>query len=564
MIKQLLLKFGPWPQREKATIADPLVTVFVGPNNSGKSLVLRELQEYLTEGPSEDLFIVDRITIEFPESEELENTLSPFLTPRSAEIDSDGFLEVMRRDPSNRPFSEKIYIPEIRRVAKESRSQIDLAKIKDSRTFFTQYLSLFVLGLDGKTRLTLTEARDAGDLQKPAKNHLADLFRNDAARERVRDILFEAFGLYFVIDPTKLGSFRIRMSKRPPDDRYEEQAVDARATRFQSEATEISQMSDGVKAFTGIISALISSVHRFITIDEPEAFLYPPLARKLGLTITSLAKERKLQVFASTHSPQFLMGCVDAGANVNIVRLTYEGGKGTACSLRSDELKELMLDPLLRSTGVLNALFYRGVVVCEADGDRAFYEEINARILAETSGGAPDSLFLNAQNKQTIHRMIKPLRTMGIPAAAIVDFDIFKDSDLTTLLKACVVPRAIIQSITALRTSIERRFEESNVRMESGGIDNLKGEDRESCGKLLSDLKVYGIFVVPGGALESWVPELGSKVSKHKWVQTVFQKMGADPLVADYVQPSNEDVWAFIREIAKWLKDPSRRGMSSV
>lgn len=42
-----------------------------------------------------------------------------------------------------------------------------------------------------------------------------------------------------------------------------------------------------------------------------------------------------------------------------------------------------MQNPLLRSIGVFNALFYNAVVVTEADADRAFYQEINERLLKE-------------------------------------------------------------------------------------------------------------------------------------------------------------------------------------
>ncbi|WP_224369689.1 hypothetical protein [Hyalangium versicolor] len=50
-------------------------------------------------------------------------------------------------------------------------------------------------------------------------------------------------------------------------------------------------------------------------------------------------------------------------------------------------------------------------------------EEINERLLAVKKGHRACA-FLNAQNKQTIHRIISPLREMGIPAAAVVDLDV--------------------------------------------------------------------------------------------------------------------------------------------
>ncbi len=110
---------------------------------------------------------------------------------------------------------------------------------------------------------------------------------------------------------------------------------------------------------------------------------------------------------------------------MNIARLTYSNNVPTARLLESEKISRLMRHPLLRSVGTLNGLFYEYVVVAESDSDRAFYQEINERLLALSSErGIPNCLFLNAQNKQTVHEIMKPLREMGIPCAGIVDIDI--------------------------------------------------------------------------------------------------------------------------------------------
>jgi predicted ATPase len=87
----------------------------------------------------------------------------------------------------------------------------------------------------------------------------------------------------------------------------EEQALDDAAIQFHASAADISELSDGVKAFTGIISALASADFRIIVVDELEAFLHPPLARKLGHRMTALAASRAGHVFAATHSADFLI-----------------------------------------------------------------------------------------------------------------------------------------------------------------------------------------------------------------------------------------------------------------
>lgn len=133
-------------------------------------------------------------------------------------------------------------------------------------------------------------------------------------------------------------------------------------------------------------------------------------------------------MFISTHSANFLMGCVQGKVPLNIVRLTFDGKSGTSRLLTKEQLTPLMRNPLLRSIGVLNALFYNYVVVTEADADRAFYQEINERLLAAGDPrGIEGCLFLNAQNKQTVWDIVKPLRELGIPCVGVVDIDILKE-----------------------------------------------------------------------------------------------------------------------------------------
>jgi predicted ATPase len=50
MIKKLTLRFGRAPGLAPEDFECTPVTVFVGPNNSGKSKVLQELQRFCTSG----------------------------------------------------------------------------------------------------------------------------------------------------------------------------------------------------------------------------------------------------------------------------------------------------------------------------------------------------------------------------------------------------------------------------------------------------------------------------------------------------------------------------------
>ncbi len=324
-------------------------------------------------------------------------------------------------------------------------------------------------------------------------------------------------------------------------------------------------ISDGIKAFTGVLIQLHAGTPQVITVDEPEAFLHPSLAFKLGKELARGAVEEGKQIFSSTHSAQFLMGAISSGAEVNIVRLTYQDGSGTARLLPNEELKVLMQDPLLRSVGVLDGLFFDSVLVGEANADRAFYQEINERLLAVGDPrGAARTLFLNADTKQTIPRIVLPLRKLGIPAVGVVDIDVLKDGggEWTRHLTAIGIPPSEHTSYATRRIAVLGSMQATGKNFKTeGGITILNGSEREAAENLLADLARYGLFIVPRGEIENWLTDLDVDRSKNKWLRNIFEKMGSDPKDESYVKPQAGDVWDFLGQISNWINDKGRRGI---
>lgn len=277
--------------------------------------------------------------------------------------------------------------------------------------------------------------------------------------------------------------------------------------------------------------------------------------------MTELASEREGNVIAATHSPDFLMGCIQAGDGVNVARLTYRQGVPSARLLSADRLQEMMRDPLLRSTGVLSALFHEGAVVCEHDTDRSIYQEVNHRLLAGQRGGAENSLFLNAHEKSTIRKIVRPLRRMGIPAAAIVDLDIIHDKTFNDLLKSAFVPDILVESCNTLRSRINAKYDEMKLDMKESGIDALPAAEQEAAQMLLDNVAEYGVFIVPKGELERWFSKLEGRTDrprKSQWVPWVFDLMSTNQ---ELFAIQDDDVWGFIQRVATWISDPERKGI---
>lgn len=556
MIKTIKLKFGKSPNSSPAEIETTPVTVFVGPNNSGKSKILSEIHYYCSQGVKNTAdLILDNVEFNSFTTETAKEKIQKLtLKPHPNEGIQPGHVLIGKRGARHHLDSQSI----LNAVQNPNYNP----------PYFCQYyLGFNTLILNGSNRINLVNQQFAGDLQQPAQSTFQVLFGDDAKRKDVRRIIHDAFGTYFVIDPTSLGQFRIRLASRAPITDAEERGIDDAAVQFHSQALLIEQASDGVKAFTGIITEIIAGDPSILLIDEPEAFLYPPLSFKLGKEIALSSSGSSKRLFVSTHSSNFVMGCIQSGAAVNIVRLTYRSGVATARILPNAEIFRLMRNPLLRSTGVLEALFYEFVIVTESDADRAFYQEINERLLRyKPELGISNCLFLNAQNKQTVQTIIKPLRELGIPAVGIVDVDVLKDGgqDWTNFLKSGFIPELEHQPLGAMRNAIKQKMNETGKDMKrDGGVDILAGSDQEAANNLFDKLAEYGLFVVRKGELESWLLPLGASGHGPSWLINIFEKMGEDSESPDYLKPSNGDVWDFCGEIQKWFTNPNRKGLPS-
>jgi ABC-type cobalamin/Fe3+-siderophores transport system ATPase subunit len=551
MLKSISLKF--------TELSSPLrvpaqgVTVFVGPNNSGKSLVLRELEQDISSHPKIITKLLNDHEIEWITEEELDRDITNLVKKTPVGTSAD-HVNLGRFNLQGSLDAHTVQLSSLRGFVKNRTNE---------RWVTSQFLRFYMIRLDGRTRFELTNDQRRGDLLGRAQNMSQHLFMEPETRRRVREIIHDAFNVYFTIEQLGAGSLRMRLSQTEPD--ADEQNWNERAREFHANALHIKEASDGVQAFVGIACAVLSGDYRAILIDEPEAFLHPPLARKLGYELTTNLKAGGT-LMASTHSPDFLMGCLQASPNVRVVRLEYANEKSKGQIVDSGVLTQLFKKPLMRSANVVSALFHDGVVVAESDNDRVFYNEIYHR-LSEQDKRYPSVLFVNAQNKQTIQDIIGPLRKFGIPAAAIVDIDILKDGGdtWTGWLKAVQIPEDLRNGYGVQRGNIHKKFVDSNIEMKTaGGVDAhaLPAAVRSAANQLFDTLDDYGLFVVRKGELETWLKQLKAVGKKTDWTIDVLDKMGADPGKAGYLKPQSGDVWAFMHKIIAWIKNPDRKGTS--
>ncbi|TPW34412.1 ATP-dependent nuclease [Oecophyllibacter saccharovorans] len=567
LIEEVKLRFGAGPEADPLVLEAPAVTIFVGPNNSGKSMVLREIASFCRLGTTSGI-IFDELKFRKQSVEEIDKSLEG--VPHNGrnlgeEIDPNQVYLNFRNQ--QQPILAATYRQALQNPSRGTQ-----------HTFARYYATLHVLILDGPSRIKLIEAQNRGDLKDP-QSTFAKLLMDDTRREALRKILFEAFGLQLGMDIFEGDLIKLRYGDRDtplPNERSLEDAT----RDWMKKALPTDQWSDGMKAFTGMLLSLRAGDPKITIIDEPEAFLHPTLAYKLGREIAKTASQGDKQVFVSTHSSQFLMGAIQSGAKVNIVRLTYQPGSGTqpasatARMLSNDDIRTMMQDPYLRSANVLSGIFYEGVVVTEADADRAFYQELNERLLEkDPKRGAANTLFLNANGKDSVRKIVGPLRKLGIPVAAILDIDALKSSSkaktkspLLPLLNAISYPQPH-HSMKSDRADVWKSLEATNKDPKSeGGIALLTDEAKEKAENLFDLLDRYGLFVLRHGEVEHWLPDLKisrSKTGKDRWLSTIFEALGSDPEDPAYVHPEDNDVWDFLDRVGAWIKNKDRRGIPS-
>jgi len=526
------------------------VTIFVGPNNSGKSLILREIEQQIENFNPIKSKIVKDYNVHWPDKDHVTKYIDSISTESSPVMGNLTQVRYFHHTDGQRTHAINL------------NSVLDVVENKQNKHYFAaNFLRFGLVRLTGRTRFELVDDQTFGDLLIAPINNLSRLFQSDRLRELTRKYIYDAFQLYFVIDPNYSGHLRVRLSSEAPTE--DEQSLSEKARNYHRKALYIKDASDGIQAYTGIIMAVASGDYHTILIDEPEAFLHPPLAKKLGFQLSSLALQQQSSLLLSTHSSDLLMGCMQGNPKVRIVRLQFNNGTSSCKILEPDRLNTLFKNPLMRSVNAASALFYDGAVITESENDRAFYSEIYTRLTEENSN-LPSIVFINAQNIQTIYRLVGPLREFGVPAVGIADLDIInqRGANWKNIVQSARIPRVLKEMLRKKRDRVAEFFCQRGIKAKSaGGVFALSDSERDFALDFINEINNFGIFPVPTGELESWLSDLNISSGKSGWVARAFDRLGNDPKSSSYVRPNDGDVWEFMRKVASWIADTSRKGM---
>lgn len=441
--------------------------------------------------------------------------------------------------------------------------------------------SFLVLLVNAETRLNLAGSVESFDpRQNVARQPLQRLLADPRAERRLSDGVRAAYGTPVSIDRAGGSAIHLLLGEAEGEPRFDNQTYIDEVKALPL----VSEQGDGVRSFIGLLLALEAAPYPIVLVDEPEAFLHPPQAREMG---RQLASGSGSQRFVATHDSNVLLGLLDRAQSPLIIRLRREGDANVPAVLSRERVRELWQDPSFRYSRLLDGLFHRGAVICEADGDATLYAAALDVELEDQGAPASDFLFTQCGGKHKMAAAISALRPMGVPVVSIVDLDVLREEALIERIVTALggawsdysgswnVVRAAIESLAIEAAPIgdiadqvsdtlgddrtarlseqqSRRIREITKRVDGwkqvkqrGGVVSVQhGDARAAADDLLARLREIGLFLVPVGELEGWAPSIGGHGPEF-----------VDKALTGEIHRENADLRAFVWAAAELLGD---------
>lgn len=374
--------------------------IFVGPNNSGKSAALREIQHLLARnGSGRVIRSVNKV---------VEGSASSFST--------------LLKDVSQVIADSRLLKYEGYKFSIRDDEIKDFPKVCDSVRDVFVNLSRTDDRLSGSN-----PAKSIAYRYESASHPIHLLIPDRNLESEISDAFFEAFGKNLLVYRAGGAEASLHVSDHPTSHFVGREFDKDTSEFFREKSNHLMQQGDGMRAFATIaLDAIVTAQQTVILIDEPEAFLHPPQARAIGKLIAK-EKTHHRQIFVSTHSSSVLRGIVEGSSgDIVIVRLTRKGDINPAHVLSANSIKNIYSDSLTKYSSIIDAVFHKNVIITESEADVQFYEALLE--LPQVGGAvAADTLFIYSSGKQRLARLAAVSRDLGIRTAVIVDLDILRD-----------------------------------------------------------------------------------------------------------------------------------------
>lgn len=566
--------------------------VVIGPNSSGKTLFLRDVEKAIEVAKVEGMVVLKSVTLACPADWKpyyaalLQEKL---IAPRQANSAQVVLQIPLLGRGANTPLPD-YQLHELESAFNSFSYHPDASQGRNTG-LLRMLAPILITSLFIPNRLILVNPTVSFDYNaQPPQNDLQTLYHNPSAKQQLEAETGRVFGHAVWLDNTGHGRYCIRVSHtpRPPAERHEPSVAERHRV--------IDEEGDGLKSYVGICIALLLGRRPVCLIDEPELCLHPPQAYQLGRFIGTHATSEYHSTFVATHSGHTLRGILDTAEKVTLVRLFRHKGTFNATVIQRSELTDLDRSPMARSEAILDGLFSKAVIIVESDGDRLVYQTAWHMVTDDID---KDVLFVPVSGTGGISVASKFYRNMNVPLVIIADLDVTTDisklkvylSHLTSDAEAQEVailcsqmkaellkiepalgPQAVHEQLAGLAnevaqvkswgdgydTRLRGRLgklckDVSRIsRLKKGGVAAFDAypKVKELLQQIIERCRAVGVFLVPVGTLEGWCKEVGIGANpdeKALWANEAAVKIAV-------ATDTKGDVWDFLRGIVKYIQ----------
>jgi energy-coupling factor transporter ATP-binding protein EcfA2 len=517
------------------------IVVFVGPNNAGKSVSLRQIANQLMQTQLKQE-IIEKITIEtIGTLSDLQEHLKGISVDKS-QFDSGNF----------NGFRFNVYIP-------HEKDKWD----NPNTTGLNSLYHVFANTLNTEQRLSAANPAKSIKITSDVPQHPIHFLQKDPELEKFISNLFrQAFGTDLIVHRNAGSEVPLYVGEKPILENNEDRVSISYLKKLEK-LDLLQRQGDGMRSFVGVMLNTFISDYSILFIDEPEAFLHPPQARLLGKML-SLDLQAERQLFLATHSENFLKGLLETkSSNLKVVRIQRNGKTNRINVLNSNDILEIWEDSLLRHSNVLDGLFHSRVIICESDSDAQFFSALISAEFEKSRDIAPDLLFISCGGKHRIPVAIKALKKLDVDIRVIVDFDVLSDiNPLKSIIEGLHGDwKNFEQNWKTVKTQIEQKKPELTTEDVKKEIENIlskvsdrvfpsknsqeiqkvlrktsawsiakevgkafipSGEASKAFDDLQNKTKNLGLNIIEVGELEGFVKSIGNHGPK--WVSEVLTK----------------------------------------
>lgn len=260
------------------------IVLFVGPNNAGKSVALRDVEVHLG-APTPGTIVGTVIT--------------------SAKLRRNGTIDDLRT--LIRAHTRTVVEQGQTRYAGPNFSLWDGQLRHYWEQDSDQLRPLFCLRIATETRITDSNPQPSIAVLHELPSHpIHILYTDDRVEKRISSYFRQAFGEDLIVFHAGGKSWPLLVGDRPEIRLGEDRVSATYVERLRATTIPLQEQGDGMRSFaTVILRMLAPDSPSVLLLDEPEAFLHPPQARLLGEFIAK-ERPRHAQLFMATHSPDVL------------------------------------------------------------------------------------------------------------------------------------------------------------------------------------------------------------------------------------------------------------------